>query len=435
MPIRDLLVTAVILGSLPFCFRHTWIGVLVWTWIGVMTPQWLTWGFAQGIPFSQLVAIATLAGLPFARDRAPLPRCRETYLLIALWGIYTVTTLFALYPDEAGEQWIKVSKILLFTFIALFFIRDRVRYRYLALVLAMSIGFFGLKGGFWALVKGGEVHLEGPEGSFIGGNTNLALGLDMALPFLFYLAREERRRWLRRLLWAMFIASIPAVMFTYSRGGFLGLVAVLVFLAMKTKRRVAVTIMLGTIMAALLAFAPAQWFERADTIVNYENDGSALGRLAAWQVAFRFAQDHPVLGGGFWVTARPEIWQQYLGTTYGAVPHSIWFSTLSEHGFVGAAVFVSLLVSCFLTLNSLRKPRHGAPPPSWICDYSRMLQISLIAYAVSGTFLNAAYIDIYYTIVALVILLRVLAERESGLAKASASPPSRAALAGRTRTA
>src|SRR5690349_20332621 len=112
--------------------------------------------------------------------------------------------------------------------------QDRARYRYLALVLSMSIGFFGLKGGIWSVIKGGDVHIEGPEGSFIGTNTLLALGLDMALPFLFYLARDETRRWLRWLLWAMFFGSIPAVMFTYSRGGFLGLVAVLALLAMKT---------------------------------------------------------------------------------------------------------------------------------------------------------------------------------------------------------
>ena len=46
MPIRDLLVTAIVLGALPFALKHAYIGVLLWTWISIMNPHRLAWGFA-----------------------------------------------------------------------------------------------------------------------------------------------------------------------------------------------------------------------------------------------------------------------------------------------------------------------------------------------------------------------------------------------------
>src|SRR5262249_26686442 len=107
------------MGSLPFGFGRPWIGVLIWTWIGTMTPHKLTWGCAYTGPVAQSVAIAILAGLPFARDLKPLPRTRETYMLFALWGLFTLTTIFAIAPDMAWIQWERVSKIFLFVWITL----------------------------------------------------------------------------------------------------------------------------------------------------------------------------------------------------------------------------------------------------------------------------------------------------------------------------
>ena len=411
-PLRDVLVTGIILTSLPVSFFRPWIGVLVWTWFGVMNPHRMTWDFANNYPFAQLLAMATLAGIPFARDRKPLPRTLETYILLGLWALFTVSTVFAIFPREAWEQWQKVSKIFLFTFIGLIFLQDRARLRYLALILALSIGFFGLKGGLWSLMTGGINRVEAPEGSFLGGNTMLALGLDMALPFFIFLAREESNPWLRRLLWTVFLFSIPAVVFTYSRGGLLGLAVVLIFSAAKLNRKLVGATVFTTIAISLLAFAPLRWFDRVHTIANYESDGSAMSRLMAWDVAFRFALDHPFIGGGYFATAHDDSYLKYAGTQGSAVAHSIWFSVLSEHGFPALILFAALIVCCVLRLRRLRRPSGGVVPAPWVVSYSHMLEISIMGYAVAGSFLNAAYMDVYYWVVTLVILLDVVATRE-----------------------
>ena len=51
----------------------------------------------------------------------------------------------------------------------------------MAWVMALSIGFFGVKGGIFTVVGGGENMVWGPPGSFIEGNNELALALIMVL--------------------------------------------------------------------------------------------------------------------------------------------------------------------------------------------------------------------------------------------------------------
>src|SRR5687768_2934324 len=161
MPIRDIFVFVVIVGSLPFCFLRPWIGVLVWSWIGYMNPHRLTWGFAHDLPFAQMVAIATLCGLIVTKEKYPLPGVREVYLLVLFFLIMSLSTLFAYYPVDAWDQFDKVWKIFLMTFITVILFQDPKKVRALIWVIALSIGFYGLKGGIWVLRTGGAHNVQG----------------------------------------------------------------------------------------------------------------------------------------------------------------------------------------------------------------------------------------------------------------------------------
>ena len=48
---RDLFVTLIVLGALPFAFLRPSIGVLTFSWLSYMNPHRLTWGFAYDFPF------------------------------------------------------------------------------------------------------------------------------------------------------------------------------------------------------------------------------------------------------------------------------------------------------------------------------------------------------------------------------------------------
>jgi putative inorganic carbon (HCO3(-)) transporter len=372
------------------------------------------------MPFAFIVAVAVLLGIGTAHDekRRGLPMTRETLMLIGLWAVYTFSTVLAWYPAEAWPQWLKVSKILLFTFFTLFYFQDRTRLRLLFMVLALSLGFYGLKGGIWVFRTGalGSSSVLGPEGTFIGGNTEIGLALNMTLPFLLILAREEQRRWLRRLMYTMFVFSIIAIMFTYSRGAILGLPVVLMMLFLRGRRKflgIAGIVILGYFV---MLFPPKEWFDRVQSTADYEQDRSSRMRLESWQVAWRLALDHPLTGVGFWTMDHDEVFSLYL-TDYlrAQSAHSIWFQVMADHGFPGLILFVGLIVSCYLTMFNLKSSARGHPEAAWLVNYCQMIEASLMGYLVSGSFLSQSYWDLFYHLISFVILLKAVAVQEGVL--------------------
>ncbi len=125
MSIRDLLVTAIVLGVLPFVFRHAYIGVLLWTWISIMNPHKLAWGFAMNMPFAAMAAGATLIALYTSKDRVQLPRTAPVVLLILFVTWTAITTAAAIDPAGSFIQLEKVFKIQLMTLVAIAVLHEK----------------------------------------------------------------------------------------------------------------------------------------------------------------------------------------------------------------------------------------------------------------------------------------------------------------------
>ncbi len=60
---RDIALTTVIFGLLPFVFARPWFGILLWTWVGLMNPHKLTFGFAYNFPFAEVIGIVTIIAI------------------------------------------------------------------------------------------------------------------------------------------------------------------------------------------------------------------------------------------------------------------------------------------------------------------------------------------------------------------------------------
>jgi probable O-glycosylation ligase (exosortase A-associated) len=439
---RDLIVFFVVFALLPVCVARPFVGVLLYAWLGYMNPHRLTWGAAFDFPFAQLVAIATFVGLLVAllvdRKRLRFPLERETVLLLALWFMFFVTTFFALRPDWAWPRLEDISKIMLMTFLTIAFITDWARLRLLVLVILVSLAFYGVKGGIFAIASGGNFMVFGPPKSFIGDNTALGIALNMVLPMLFFQARIETNRHARLALRGAFALTVLAVLFTYSRGAFLGLAAVLGLLFFRLSIKLKALVIVAALVATpiVLVSLPDKFVDRVETLKTYEQDGSANARLVAWATAWEVAKDRPLTGGGFQVIDDVQIGRSYnpdfTPKTVGV--HSSYFEVMAENGLVAFALFAGLLISALLTLSAIRRRLRDTPNHPGV-HYSHMFQTSIFGYAVSGLFLEFASFDLYYHVIALVIVLKSLVRQELEPAADAAKVPSAAAWVAGARPA
>lgn len=418
---RDVIVAGIIFGSIPFIVRRPYIGVLMWTWLSFMNPHRMTWGFAFDMPFAQIVAVATLAGLLFTREPKKLAWTGETALLLLFAGWMLLTTIFAVYPAEAWPQLEKVAKILLMVFVAMMVMRSKERINLLISVMILSLAFFGVKGGVFTILSGGVYHVWGPTGSFIEGNNEMALALVMTIPLLRYLQLISTKAWQRHGLTLAMMLTALAVVGSQSRGAFLGIIAMGAFFWLKSSSKGFTGALTVIAVVLVLAIMPQQWFDRMRSIENYQQDASALGRLNAWRMAANLAVQRP-LGGGF------EAFQAEMFAAYSPEPgrvhdaHSIYFEVLGEHGYVGLALFLLLGLMTWRSAAAIARRCRGDPEKQWAAHLATMIQVSLVGYASAGAFLGLAYFDYYYTLVAVVILLKTLLLKEAPDAATARAP-------------
>lgn len=400
---RDILVTAIIFGALPFIFKRPWIGVMLWTWLAYMNPHRQTWGFAFNFPFSLVVGLVTISAFLLSKHRKDFLWTRETVLLLMFVVWMFITTFFSLYPDNAWMQWNKVWKIQMMIFLITLVIRDRQQLEWMIWVLAMSLGYFGVKGGIFTIVTGGSERVWGPEGTFIGGNNEIALALLMTIPLIRYLHLRTERQWVRWGLAAAMILSGIAAIGSQSRGALLGMLAMGVFLWIKSRNKVITGVYLAVAIVALAFIMPQSWYDRMNTIENYEEDSSALGRINAWHTAFNVASSR-ITGGGFEMF-EPATFYKYAPEPFNVHDaHSIYFEIMGEQGFIGFLMFVVLGIMTWIRANQVIKRCKHDPHQKWASDLAAMSQVSLIGYATGGAFLGLAYFDLPYHLMAIVVL-------------------------------
>lgn len=416
---RDLLLATIVVGLLPICLLRPWIGILVWTWIGMMAPQWLTFGFAQDIQWAMIVGATTMVGIVLSRDRKPIPWNAQLVLMVVLCAYFAFTTVFAWVPDAAFEQLKLVTKVVFMAILGTTVIYGKRRIRWLLIVIALSVAYYGVKGGIWVMATGGENMVMGPDGGFFQGNNAIGIGLLMVIPVMLALAREEQRKWVKAFLSAAALLGCVSVVFTYSRGAMLGLAAAVPFIFLRSRRKLIAVFVLVPAVLAVGMYAPEKLFNRAETIATYEQDSSAMQRLLSWSVAWNIALERPLVGAGYnfdassdhqrWLSYGKQELRRYL--PYSRAAHSIYFQILGEHGFVALALYVLLLILTLRQCTRLRRQTAGDPNLEWVGNYAAAIRIALIGYMVAGAFYSAANFElawVYYSFTA--ILAREIAE-------------------------
>jgi probable O-glycosylation ligase (exosortase A-associated) len=383
---------------------YPWLGILAWTMISIMNPHRYAWS-ASELPVAAAVAIATLAGILISRDRIRITVTPMVVVFIAfaLWMCFTLPS--AIYYPGSLATWKQVMKIDFMILVATLVLHTRRHVMGLAWVLVGSIGIYGVKGGIFVVATGGNYRVWGPPESFIEGNNELALALVMTIPLMRFLQMQYKSFWVRHGFSAAMLLSATAALGTHSRGALLAIVAMAIVLWTRTRQKIVSGTLLVIIGASLIAFMPGQWDNRMESILRYERDESAQGRINAWKMAWNLASDR-FLGGSY------DIYRRTVFAQYAPDPedihaaHSIYFQVLGEHGFVGLALFLLLWFLVWRSAGWLRRNGLKRPESKWTSDMGSMIQASIAGYAIGGAFLSLAYFDLPYNLLLLVLITR-----------------------------
>jgi probable O-glycosylation ligase (exosortase A-associated) len=409
---RDVLVTLIVFGSLPYIFKRPSLGLVMWIWISVMNPHTQGWGFAREFPFAAIIAVTTVAAMAtnaHRHYRLPMTPVTVTFLAFVAW--MGVTSAFAIHPDQIMPQLVKVAKIMGMTIVVLLLLRKRSHVEWMIWTIVVSIGYYGVKGGIFTVRSGAQYRVWGPIGTFIDGNNEIALALVMTIPLMLYLYTLVTHKWGKRALIAAMVLCALASLASYSRGAAIAMGAMLCFLWLKSRNKAMLGMLLVLCVPVALVFMPEQWHARIDTIDEYEQDMSAMGRINAWRMAFNLANDRP-FGGGF------EIYDSEVFERYAPVPedvhaaHSIYFQVLGEHGWVGLALYLALGVLTWRTGSWIIRNAEPYKELAWAGNLARMTQVSLLGFAVGGAFLSLLYFDVPYYLMAGMVATRIVVERE-----------------------
>ena len=407
---RDLVVFAIVLLLLPTSIRRPFVGLLLFSWLAYMRPQDLCWGFARTMRMSFFVAIAMLVGwwaYEQGKRRFALWDFR-TGAMVALGVLVTISYTGARVQDAyTNTYFFEYLKILVIAAFTTAQVDSRLRLRVMFWTIALSLAFFGVKGGLFGLLSGGRPILRGP-GGMLEDNNDFALALVMNVPLLWYLGIEEQKRaWVRRGTVIAVGLSVVTIVLTHSRGAFLALTATALWIAWRSGHLVRAT---GVLLGLAILFplvAPETVLERLASIGDTQ-ESSANARITAWATAMRMIGDNPLLGVGLrnFQPRFPEYSVVPLGTdstTY--VAHNSYLQIWAESGSLAFLVYLALLASVFVACRKVLRMSRARLDLQWAGNYARMMEATTIGFLVGAFFLNRGHFDLFYHWLALVTSL------------------------------
>lgn len=393
---RDLTLMAALLAIVPLIFRFPIVGILAWIWITLMNPHREVWGFLYSFKLNLVIALLTFAAWALSRERkiVPLNFFTVSLMLFAAWTC--LTTYTALDPATANVMWDRTMKSIILALAVVTLANTKARVQMVVWMVVVSLGYYAVKGGAFTILTAGANRVYGPQDSQINDNNTLGLAMLILLPLVNYLRMTSRLKIVRLGGWGTLGLTLLAIIGTWSRGALVGLGAVLVAFAARSRFGI-VLVVIGALLAATApSVMPPEWMNRMSSISEAGEDASFNGRVAAWKTSTAIALARPLVGGGFSAVKVDRVTEEYTmpgSLTAGKAAHSIYFEVLGDHGFAGLLLYLIVLIAAgwttILTLNTAR----GRPELAWAAQLARMIQVSMVAFLVSGAALSMAYYD------------------------------------------
>jgi hypothetical protein len=371
-----------------------------------------------------LIALSATIGPRFFQGRPIGLWTREVKIAVAL-GAWTVVTLpFSMWPGGS----VNVLTGTFFKSLALFWLNANVidsvpRLKRLTLVLALCslpLAMTAMRHYLAGDVTAGGsykefMRIEGYDAPLTHNPNDLALMLNLLLPFAVAQAMLARNRAARLGLWGLAALDAVGVVLTFSRGGFLTLATIaFLFYRHLQKRKSLPSWLVPAALAGLLALpllANTTYVRHLMTIANYKSDptGSAQARFGDMVTATRVSLNHPLIGAGAGMNtlalneARGPAWKMI---------HNVYLEYAVDLGLPGLLLFLMLFFGC---VKAARRGEDAGVPgeddeeSATLAACGRALRYALIGFGVAAVFHPVAYHFYFYGLGGLAVAVGALA--------------------------
>ena len=240
-------------------------------------------------------------------------------------------------------------------------------------------------------------------GGLFGNPNDMALHFVMMTPLTVVLAIAAEKKLARVIYVSMSVLFIGANMVTFSRGGFLGLMATAAVLAWKLGRKYRAKVTVGSIIVGgiMMVAAPGNYGLRMISIFIPSLDpvGSSDQRRQLLERSILVTLRNP---WGIGVGNFPIVGMQNHQT------HNAFTQVSSELGILGLVAYLYFIISPFRKLSAIERTQLQDDKLDWYYYLSVGLQASIIGYLVSSFFASVAYNWFIYYLIAYAVAFRRL---------------------------
>jgi O-antigen ligase len=355
------------------------------------------------------LAVFFVSQLSIEGNLTARPREVNMVLLVGLAALLSIP--FAVDPSEAWGAFVDLAiKTILIFIVLVNVLRTELRVKLLFwLVLGVSIylsinvikdyqaGVFKI-----GMAETNTQRVAGVIKGLFDNSNDLALHLVTIIPISIALALEKKSLLRKIVFFGIALLLVSAVIITFSRGGFLGLIAVTLVMVRKFARRSKTTALAALVLGIIffLVVAPGSYSGRLATIFDSASDitGSSSQRTQVLKRSILVALRYPLFGVGLGNFHHKSF--QELGT------HNAYTQVAAETGIAAMIAYIIFLAHPLRKLRMIERELFERNENSRFYYLAIGLQASLVGYMVASFFAAVAYQWYVYYLVAYAIALR-----------------------------
>lgn len=387
---------------------------LFWVFILIGRPQEFfpfLIPFRLALVFAFITLVATLLSnkkISIA-DLFQISECKKYtfFYLIMILGIP-----FAYHKGEAFNYVFQVYlNNMLFFFIFLYHVDSFEKLKTTVFILCVCILFYSVL----SLTRGAFTMGRFAYGTMYDPN-DLAYLLVSLFPLCIYFIANNKAFFEKIIAIVTIVVSIITILYTGSRGGFLGLVAVFLFILFTKiggiNRSYKLTFITGLTILCILYGSNINT-ERYMTLTEIGDDynvSDEFGRFQIWKRGLGLTLSNPITGVGvncfamaigYDREAKGEIprWQ---------VAHNSYIQVAAEIGLIGFSIFILLIINSLKSFVYLAKITTTNNELLQLNSISRLLLLGFIGHLICAFFLTQAYSVLFTLFFALSAVMRRL---------------------------